>query len=279
VLDFCLVTHVDGACGIAGLTDCNTLEVISAQQSSTFTLGSGGWSCPPPFTTPPYDITHFRGQSVQFVFTPACVDAEGRTQLAIDNLKVTLFPAGPDCNNNLVPDACDIELGTSQDCNANGIPDECDIASGTSVDHNGDGIPDECQCTQTHFYCLGGLNSIGRRAMIGYQGSASITENTLVLTVQDAVPDQFGIFFYGSSKTFMPFGEGTLCVTGGQTRLEPPLLLSPQGAGSHAVDFSLPPASLLQPLSQPKFQFWYRDPQPTGSGFNLTNGLDLHLCP
>jgi len=70
----------------------------------------------------------------------------------------------PDCNNNGVPDDCDIDEGTSLDCNANGIPDECDlaerisadcnentvpdecdIADGTSIDSNGDYIPDECQ--------------------------------------------------------------------------------------------------------------------------------------
>jgi len=32
----------------------------------------------------------------------------------------------------------------AEDCNENGIPDECDIAAGTSEDDNGDGIPDEC---------------------------------------------------------------------------------------------------------------------------------------
>lgn len=35
--------------------------------------------------------------------------------------------------------------GISSDCNDNDVPDECDIASGTSDDCNGDGIPDECQ--------------------------------------------------------------------------------------------------------------------------------------
>jgi len=31
------------------------------------------------------------------------------------------------------------------DCNDNGVPDDCDIASGTSLDLNGNGIPDECE--------------------------------------------------------------------------------------------------------------------------------------
>jgi hypothetical protein len=31
------------------------------------------------------------------------------------------------------------------DCNENDVPDECDIADGTSLDCNGDGTPDECE--------------------------------------------------------------------------------------------------------------------------------------
>lgn len=34
---------------------------------------------------------------------------------------------GPDCNGNVIPDNCDIALGTSLDCQPNGIPDECDL--------------------------------------------------------------------------------------------------------------------------------------------------------
>lgn len=51
-----------------------------------------------------------------------------------------------DCNSNLLHDACDllVETGTSSDCNENGVPDECDIASATSLDVNMDGVPDEC---------------------------------------------------------------------------------------------------------------------------------------
>ncbi|MCK4342732.1 MAG: hypothetical protein KAY37_13525 [Phycisphaerae bacterium] len=49
-----------------------------------------------------------------------------------------------DCNENGIPDQCDVGSGFSEDCNTNGIPDECDIAEGTSLDVNGNGIPDEC---------------------------------------------------------------------------------------------------------------------------------------
>ncbi|MFH0980380.1 MAG: C1 family peptidase [Planctomycetota bacterium] len=87
--------------------------------------------------------------------------------------------SGNDCNSNGIPDAYDIDAGTSQDCNndsipdecelvgndcnhnsipddcetdcqANGIPDDCDIIAGTSRDCTGNGIPDECEadCNQ-----------------------------------------------------------------------------------------------------------------------------------
>jgi hypothetical protein len=39
---------------------------------------------------------------------------------------------GDSCNNNGVPDDCDITVGTSLDCNSNGHPDECDV-SGSGV--------------------------------------------------------------------------------------------------------------------------------------------------
>lgn len=37
------------------------------------------------------------------------------------------FALGPDCNNNGVPDACDIRDDTSDDVNENGVPDDCEL--------------------------------------------------------------------------------------------------------------------------------------------------------
>ncbi|GEM_PF-1760313 len=62
-----------------------------------------------------------------------------------------------DCNNNAVPDECDIASGFSPDCNANGVPDECDIAGGESLDTDNDGVPDECAAAAL----LGDLNCDG----------------------------------------------------------------------------------------------------------------------
>ena len=53
----------------------------------------------------------------------------------------------PDCNTNGIPDECDIDPrdpdgnGTvSEDCQPNGVPDECELGS----DCNGNGVPDAC---------------------------------------------------------------------------------------------------------------------------------------
>lgn len=61
-----------------------------------------------------------------------------------------------DCNNNHVPDECDISSGTSQDCNDNDKPDECEpncdgdsLIDECDLDDDNDGIPDEydnCDC-------------------------------------------------------------------------------------------------------------------------------------
>ena len=49
---------------------------------------------------------------------------------------------GLDCNENGIPDDCDVADGTSQDQNGDGIPDECEGSSGE--DCNDNGISDEC---------------------------------------------------------------------------------------------------------------------------------------
>lgn len=46
--------------------------------------------------------------------------------------------ASQDCNENDIPNECDIAGGVSDDCSLNGVPDECE------PDADADGIPDQC---------------------------------------------------------------------------------------------------------------------------------------
>ena len=52
---------------------------------------------------------------------------------------------GGDCNNNGQLDSCEIANHTVTDCNNNGIPDSCDITSNTDGDCDGDGILNSCE--------------------------------------------------------------------------------------------------------------------------------------
>lgn len=49
-----------------------------------------------------------------------------------------------DCDENGIPDSCDLGTGRSQDCNGNGVPDVCDISDNSSIDCDGNGVPDSC---------------------------------------------------------------------------------------------------------------------------------------
>jgi hypothetical protein len=48
----------------------------------------------------------------------------------------------------------------SADCNENGVPDSCDITGGTSADRETDGIPDECE--EGTLFHRGDANDDGR---------------------------------------------------------------------------------------------------------------------
>lgn len=129
--------------------------------------------------------------------------------------------------------------------------------------------------------CLGGENSTGNQALLTADGSGSVSANDLVLQVTDAVPGQFGIFFYGAGIEHIPFGGGVLCSANPRVRLDPPLVLGPGGSAGLAVDLAtLPPPGLpgaVVPGSTWNFQNWYRD--PLGAGFNTSSAVDVLFRP
>jgi hypothetical protein len=123
--------------------------------------------------------------------------------------------------------------------------------------------------------------------VIGFFGSTSVGASDLMLSVWNAPPQQFGLFFYGPQRIDLPFGDGVRCVGGGSVglfRFNPPQLTDGFGDLDRPVDFTVPPAGsgpgALLPGDAWHFQFWYRDPLgPGGSGFNFSDGLTLLFCP
>jgi len=141
-----------------------------------------------------------------------------------------------------------------------------------------------CACSIGN-YCTSAPNSHGTAATMGSNGSASVSQNALTLTVAGGVPGSSGLFFYGAGQAQAPLADGTLCVGGGGLgilRLAPPIVLDAAGAGSRFVDLSAPPAAggpgAILAGSTWNFQFWYRDPAGGPHGSNLSDGLEVTFC-
>jgi len=174
------------------------------------------------------------------------------------------------------PPLVDMGCYEGQDCNANGVADAQDIADGASQDSDADAIPDECECHAAERYCIAAPSSAGPGAEIALRGTTSRAANDLVL-VAAPVPDQPGIFFAGSSRLQVPFGDGYLCAGGAIVRL--PVEVASGERLEHRVDFEDPTTALLTAGSTWNFQAWYRDPAAGGAGFNLSDALELTVCP
>jgi len=146
-------------------------------------------------------------------------------------------------------------------------------------------LPD-CACSRTN-YCDTAPNSVGAGARISSGGSLSILFNDFELSVVDATPNQFGLFFYGGGQTSSSFGDGNLCVSSGGAglfRFGPPAQMNASGELIRPVDWSASPtnagAGAATPGTTWNYQLWYRDPSGPGStGFNLSDALSATLCP
>ena len=110
-----------------------------------------------------------------------------------------------DCDGNGVPDQCD------PDCNGNGIVDACDIALATSDDCQPDGIPDECQTagnTRLQFD-LYGWGYLAVRTDVPYMVWLQRFNADANDTVIDAIEVDFGIIPAGVPPTATHTGSGS----------------------------------------------------------------------
>jgi hypothetical protein len=141
------------------------------------------------------------------------------------------------------------------------------------------------QCPPPLRYCVAAPNSVGAGAPIDHAGSTSVSAEDLAFTASGAPPGQFGVFFYGPDPAQVPFGEGFLCIAAGALGIYrlPPVVIDGTGSVQQPIDWDAPPAGsgpgALQPGSAWCFQFWYRDPLGGPAGFNLSDALEVSLCP
>ena len=137
-----------------------------------------------------------------------------------------------------------------------------------------------CPPDAVYPYCTAVANSTGQRAAMAWQNTTSIANNDFRLSATKCPADKPGLFFYGTTPTELPIGEGHLCVTGATYRL-PVVSTGPTGTPSHTVDFTSPPnpAGQISAGETWYFSFWFRDPTGGPAGFNFANGLRATFCP
>lgn len=132
-------------------------------------------------------------------------------------------------------------------------------------------------------FCSTAPNSFSAGATISATGDASIAANNIKLTVNDAVPGSFGLFFYGPTQIQTAFGDGFRCAGGMTSRIPGNLQANSAGAVTRSLDLNAPPANmgtgLIEIGSTANFQFWFRDVPAGGAGFNLTDGVSVTFCP
>ncbi|MDP6988665.1 MAG: hypothetical protein QF903_04225 [Planctomycetota bacterium] len=193
---------------------------------------------------------------------------------------VVLLSAGDDCNANGTPDSIDISNGTSADCDGDGMPDECQIAGDGSLDLNGNGVLDSCECLVGRYCSPAAPNSVSQNgARIEATGNPSLSLNGMGLECHDVRAGEYGVFFFGPYQANVPFGDGFRCVGGLLERINPPVLADGNGVASTDLDFTLPPTDGILVGDTLNFQYWYRDPQAVGFGFNLSDALEVTFCP
>ncbi|MDA1266445.1 MAG: FG-GAP-like repeat-containing protein [Planctomycetota bacterium] len=125
-------------------------------------------------------------------------------------------------------------------------------------------------------YCVAGVNSTGSAAELRWKFATSVSANQLRLRVVDAVPNELAVFLASPERDLMPFGGGTLCLSGGVRRAGS-LVLGNNGAGFLDLDFTAPNLGAIVAGSTWSFQAWYRDPGGAG-GQNLTDALRIPFC-
>ena len=89
-----------------------------------------------------------------------------------------------------------------------------------------------------------------------------------------------GLFFFGSERVALPFGDGMRCVGGRVTRFAP-IRSDSLGVALESLDFTAAPfVGKVAAGEALNFQFWYRDPAgPGGAHFNLSSALAFTPCP
>jgi Tol biopolymer transport system component len=143
----------------------------------------------------------------------------------------------------------------------------------------GDGSGTLCPCGNTGGPEEGCANSTGSGARLWGSGSASVSADSLRFLAAQLVPSQPALLFAGlnavNNGDGLQFGDGLRCAGGSVVRLG---TQTADATGQAEWGPGLGAMGGWLPGDVRRFQVWYRDPSPPGpcgSGFNLTNGVEI----
>ena len=219
----------------------------------------------------------FTGSGNQVWFTPAgTTGTTGNPILQVTNLSSNGTSISCTIPSNAGPGNVMVRTsGTGHDDMSNAWP--------TDLGDNGGGGG---ACDTPNNYCSSTSNSASPfGAVMGFSGTASYSANDLTLECYGAVPNQFGIFYYGPNQISNSFGNGIRCVGAGflGTFRLPVIQTDSFGDASLALDYGQAPMNagngIIVDGMEYNFQFWFRDPPAGGSNFNLSDGLHVTFCP
>jgi hypothetical protein len=110
------------------------------------------------------------------------------------------------------------------------------------------------------------VTTAGTIPVIGFSGSPSVSTDDFELTLSNALPDKYCLYFYGTSFSSVPFYGGKLCVATNVMR-GPTVQTNSQSFAT--CPFEVTPALVGQ---NRYFQWWFRDPADPFS-VGLSGGL------
>lgn len=145
----------------------------------------------------------------------------------------------------------------------------------------GDGTGTPCPCGNGAGPGRGCGNSTGTGGLLVGSGCSSMAAETLAFAGSDLPPGQTVLLFVGANSLGggegLLLGDGLRCVGGDVVRLGVQTV-PPGGETSWGPGLGAQGGWAAGDLA--RFQLWYRDPGGScGSGFNLTNGVEVELAP
>jgi glucose/arabinose dehydrogenase len=133
----------------------------------------------------------------------------------------------------------------------------------------------EAVCVPPTIHCVGAPNPVGPGARMGWTGTNELARNDLGLVCTGLPASTLGFFLHGRGRTQLPLGDGFLCIADDHWRVG--MAQASAGTASRAFDALAFPAR-VDPGETWSFQFYYRSIAAGGTGFNLSDALEVLFC-